>query len=214
MVSADLLAQISARLNEGRAMQTQGADNMFGRINVILLGDMGQLRPVRAHSLFAHEMVRNVTANTRETCKGIDSLYGTWLWREFTKVVKLRKNYRAISDPEYTNLLARVRLGMAWDGVSKLSDEQKGNGSNYTCSDYRTIVNRQLQGMSPAEQAQFANAPIVCATKVVRDLLNRELTQEYANSCRKPMHDYYAKDCFKALPFNEELQKRDHSLGQ
>jgi ATP-dependent DNA helicase PIF1 len=208
MVSADLLAQISARLNEGRAMATQGTDNMFGRINVILLGDMGQLRPVRAHSLFAHQLVHHISAQTRETCTGIDSMYGAWLWREFTQVVILRKNFRALGDPEYTNLLARIRMGIAWDGINTMKPEQKGDGQNYSTSDYRTVNGRQLQSMSIAEQATFVDAPIVCATKVVRDLLNRELSLNYGNTVHRPVHDYYAKDSFKSKPLNEELQKR------
>jgi ATP-dependent DNA helicase PIF1 len=169
---------------------------------------MGQLRPVQAHSLFAHQLVKNITTNTRETCTGIDSLYGAWIWREFTKVVILRKNFRALKDAEYTNLLARLRLGIAWDGRSEMTAAQKGEGTNYSSSDFRSISRRQLQGMSLQEQTRFSNAPIICATKVVRDLINKELTHDYANKREKSVHFYYARDSFKALLLNEELQKR------
>ncbi|KAJ7088874.1 hypothetical protein B0H15DRAFT_780400 [Mycena belliarum] len=173
---------------------------------------MGQLRPVQAHSLFAHDLVDHISAGTRETCTGIDALYGAWIWREFKKVVILRKNFRARSDPQYTNLLARIRMGSAWDGRTRMTETQAGTGPNFTSSDYDTIRQRQLQGMSPTDQAPFADAPIVCGTKVVRDLLNRELTQDYANKAGKAMHDYYALDTFNALPLNEELQKRTWQL--
>ncbi|KAJ7082094.1 hypothetical protein B0H15DRAFT_785937 [Mycena belliarum] len=165
-----------------------------------------------AHSLFSHELVNHISASTRETCAGVDALYGAWLWREFTKVVILRKNFRAVGDPEYTNLLARIRLGAAWDGRSQMNGLQRGDGRNFTSSDYNTVRGRQLQGLSPDEQASFANAPIVCSTKVVRDLLNRELTRDYANKARRPVHDYYCKDSFNGLPLNEELQARTWQL--
>lgn len=111
MVSANLLADICARLNQARG--ETGTDIIFGDINVILLGDMGQLRPVNAQSLFAHDLVSKITPKVKESGDGINSLYGAWLWREFRKVVILRKNFRAQHDPEYTNLLARVHMGLA-----------------------------------------------------------------------------------------------------
>ncbi|KAK7027673.1 PIF1-like helicase-domain-containing protein [Favolaschia claudopus] len=208
MVSADLFAQISARLNEGKAMETKGTDNMFGRVNVVVLGDMGQLRPVRARSLFAHQLVRSVSAQTRETCAGVEALYGAWLWREFTKVVILRKNFRAANDPRYINLLSRVRLGEAWDGRSPMTKSQRGDGQNYQRSDYDTVKTRQMLFLTPEEQRGFADAPIVCSTKVVRDLLNRELTQQHGNDHRTAVHDYYSRDSHKSKPLNEELKKR------
>jgi hypothetical protein len=74
MVSANLLADICARLNQARG--ETGTDILFGNINVILLGDMGQLRPVNAQSLFAHDLVSKITSNVKETGDGINSLYG------------------------------------------------------------------------------------------------------------------------------------------
>ncbi|KAJ7142802.1 hypothetical protein C8R44DRAFT_603193 [Mycena epipterygia] len=169
---------------------------------------MGQLRPVNAKSLFTHELVSKVTESVKENPTGVDSLYGAWIWREVQKVVILRKNFRSLDDPEYTNLLARIRLGMAWDGRTPMTSAQKGENANYTQSDFKTLHARQLQGLAVAEQKLFEDAPIICATKVVRDLINRELTRNHANKTRRAVHDYHAHDTFHALPLDDNLQRR------
>ncbi|KAJ7279722.1 P-loop containing nucleoside triphosphate hydrolase protein [Mycena rebaudengoi] len=208
MVSAQLFAEICVRINEGRSIDTVGTDTLFGKINIICLGDMGQLRPVKADSLFAHCLVENISPNVKENCTGIDALYGAWIWRQFQKVVILRHNFRAEKDPEFTNLLARIRLGLAWDGRSPMTKDQVGTGCNYIQSDYKTIHGRQLQAMSVSEQQEFADAPIICGTKVVRDAINRELTRDFARCTGTAVHDYYAQDFFNSLPLNESLQQR------
>ncbi|KAJ7126129.1 hypothetical protein C8R44DRAFT_618505 [Mycena epipterygia] len=143
----------------------------------------------------------------RETSNGVDALYGAWIWRQVQKVVILRKNWRAATDPEYTNLLARIRLGVAWDGKSNMTQQQKGDGINFHQSDFKTIHSRQLTGLLLDQQKQFENAPVVCATKVVRDLLNRELTRNYANKSRKMVHDYHARDRFNSCALDDRLQR-------
>ncbi|KAJ7270467.1 hypothetical protein C8J57DRAFT_1227114 [Mycena rebaudengoi] len=168
-----------------------GADNLFGRINIVCLGDMGQLRPVKSDSLFAHNLVKHISPNVKENCKGIDGLYGAWIWRQFQKVVILRHNFRAEKDPEFTNLLARV-----------------GDGKNFKESDYKTIHSRQLQKLPKAEQKLFTESPIICGTKLVRDIINRELTRDYAVRTGHVVHDYYTQDFFNNLPLNEHLQLR------
>ncbi|KAK6996628.1 PIF1-like helicase-domain-containing protein [Favolaschia claudopus] len=208
MVSAELLAHICERLNEARAEKTFGTEKIFGGINVIVLGDIGQLRPVRAKSLFANDLVSQITPNVKETCDGINALYGAWIWREFRKVVILRKNFRAQLDPEYTNLLARIRLGLSWDGIHAMSTIQAGCGNNYSEGDFRTLQSRQIQGLCREEQQRFETAPIICCTKVVRDLINRELTLNHARKVKKAIHDYHSRDTFIGLPLNETLQKR------
>jgi hypothetical protein len=66
MISAELLAPISIRINQGKAADlSDGEGALFGRENVIFLGNMGQLRPVQASSLFAHSLVKKLNPNVR-----------------------------------------------------------------------------------------------------------------------------------------------------
>ncbi|KAJ7797055.1 hypothetical protein B0H14DRAFT_2390143 [Mycena olivaceomarginata] len=75
MVSATLLSEICARLNEARGEKHVGCEVMFGKVNIILLGDMGQLRPVQASSVFARELVDKIPPSIKETERGISALY-------------------------------------------------------------------------------------------------------------------------------------------
>ncbi|KAJ7937913.1 hypothetical protein B0H13DRAFT_1852205 [Mycena leptocephala] len=81
------------------------------------------------------------------------------------------------------------------------------DGINYKQSDFKTIQSRVLAGLSVAQQTEFEDAPVICATKMVRDLLNRELTRNYANKARKQVHDYHSKDRFNTCPRDEPLQR-------
>ncbi|KAJ7286217.1 hypothetical protein C8J57DRAFT_1216440 [Mycena rebaudengoi] len=200
MISAELLTQICLRINQAKAGNLDEGVAMFGSINVIFLGDMGQLRPVRAKSVFAHDLVQDIIPNVLMTAAGQESVYGAWLWRMVTEVVILRKNWRALSDPEYTNLLARVRLGLAYSGYGRMSRAQVGVGSNYSCSDYRTLQSRRLQRLSLEEAKLFEDAPIIVGNKVIRDCINKELVKNFAHKTKQPMYSYHARDRFNKLP--------------
>ncbi|KAJ6601231.1 hypothetical protein DFH09DRAFT_900651, partial [Mycena vulgaris] len=97
MISATLLSEICSRINQAKASEHLGPETVFGGINVIFLGDMGQLKPVLAKSLFSHDLVGQLVPNTTETADGQAALYGAFLWRMVSKVVILRKNWRAAS---------------------------------------------------------------------------------------------------------------------
>ncbi|KAF8143072.1 hypothetical protein K438DRAFT_1634279 [Mycena galopus ATCC 62051] len=169
---------------------------------------MGQLRPVQALSVFAHELVDHIPSNIRETVAGINALYGAWLWQQFTKVVILRKNFRALQDPEYTNLLARVRLGITWDGKQTMNARQSGDGQNYSEADFKTLHKRQLAGLPSADRDSFADAPIVCATRVVRDVINYQLTLNHSRRTGNTCHFYHSKDWYQKMELNEDMQRR------
>ena len=84
MVSDQMLTIISRRLGE-----IMDKDIPFGGLNVILVGDIFQLRPVKGSPVFENQL----------------------LWRLFQPYY-LRENVRQIADPAYGRLLSRVRLGL------------------------------------------------------------------------------------------------------
>src|ERR1700692_3369455 len=100
---------------------------------------MGQLQPVQAKSLFSHKLVKKLSPNTAQTQYGQSALHGVCLWRQINTVVELKKNWRANCDPEFANLLARISKGIAWNRISLMTNEQKGNGCNYSESDYHVL---------------------------------------------------------------------------
>ncbi|KAJ7652650.1 hypothetical protein DFH06DRAFT_995050 [Mycena polygramma] len=139
---------------------------------------------------------------------GQSALIGAYLWRTVKKVVILRKNWRAQTDPRFTNLLARIREGIAWDGRQPMTAKQRGTGANYVVSDYETIQARQFHLLPKSDQERFQSAPVIVATKVVRDLINSRSAQEFAARKGQPLITYKSADRFKRENVGPALQKR------
>ena len=82
-------------------MEVKQNNKAFGGVNVYLLGDPAQLKPIKGSYIFA-----------APNCKDYKLAYGDGsdsLWRSF-KVINLEENHRQGKDKEYANLLNRVRL--------------------------------------------------------------------------------------------------------
>ena len=84
MVSSAMLSFISHRLQD-----ISGSNQPFGGFNIIVIGDLYQLRPVKGAPIFEHRT----------------------LWRLFS-FKHLSENVRQSSDREYGRLLHRARLGL------------------------------------------------------------------------------------------------------
>lgn len=91
-----------------KAADPAAAGKPFGGVNVIFLGDFGQLKPVNAYALFSHELVDKLRPNIAESEIGQSALYGAFLWRMVNVVIELKKNWHALGDPAFVNLLNRV----------------------------------------------------------------------------------------------------------
>ena len=112
---------------------------------MIFTSDFGQLRPVRASSLFSHKLVSIIGPDVSQKEQGQTALHGASLWRQVDQVVVLKTNFRARFDPEYVNLLARIHIGRAWDGKNARAEDQVGNGKNYNSSDYDILNACKIQ---------------------------------------------------------------------
>ena len=97
MMKADILYRIHLRLRE----ITQKNED-FGGVNVYLLGDPAQLKPVLGGYIFA-----------APNCPDYKLAYGDGtgsLWRSF-KVINLEENHRQGKDKEHADILNRIRMG-------------------------------------------------------------------------------------------------------
>lgn len=83
-----------------RLREATGINETFGGISVIICGDFGQLFPVLDTALFV--------SPTRDT--SLQKSQAFMLYRLFTDVIFLRKNFRS-KDPRFTELLLRLRDG-------------------------------------------------------------------------------------------------------
>jgi hypothetical protein len=201
MISAQFLAQISAQLNLARQCPSD-CGTMFGNISVIFTGDMGQLKPVKALSLFSHLLVNDLRIETAQSAKGQDMLYGTYLWRQVTHVIELQKNMRQSGDQMYASLLNRVRMGHATSRFSHLSSGGP--------SDVEIIANRELGILKGTCQdlSQFKDAPVIVGTKAIRDAINRVKVVEYAQATRQELFEYCSKDRISMVDLSGELRQR------
>ena len=63
-----------------------------------------------------------------------------------------------------------IRTGQSWNGIDKLTSNQKGIGKNYEISDYQVLLGRRLQTLThgkPEMANKFKDAPIVVGEKVL-----------------------------------------------
>jgi DNA replication protein DnaC len=142
MISAHFFDQVSERISKAKSWEPSSIGKPFGGVNLIIMGDIGQLSPVNAASLFSYKLVKQVKENTIQTPAGQGVLNGAFLWRQLNKVVELKDNMRAKGDEHFINMLSRIRCGNAWDGISNMTKGQVGLGQNYGISDYEVLLAR------------------------------------------------------------------------
>lgn len=184
MISALLMSQISCRLAAAKSWDPDTKYKPFGGLNMIFLGDMGQLRPVKALSMFSHVLVEKLIPSITQTLDGQSALHGAYLWRSIDKVVLLKKNMRSIRDPKYTALLERVRLGNVCLGQSDLEQQ-----------DYDVLLERMIGTLPDA--AEFHRAPVIVADKALRDPINDNMLRSHARSLNQSVHYYRSIDRYK-----------------
>lgn len=211
MISAHFFNQVSERISKAKAWDPNTHSKPFGGVNLIITGDIGQLAPVNASSLFSHNLVEQIKANTSQTTEGQAALNGAFLWRQINKVVILKRNVRAQGDKPFINLLARIRNGEAWNGRGMMSQLQKGTGENYDESDYEVLLKRHLNILANKDKSvlqTFKNAPIVVGEKTLRDALNNKVVEGFAKKTNQELHWYQADDTYKKAPLSGNLRTR------
>lgn len=183
MISANLLYDICTRLQQVKGQAAIAEDRPFGGINVIFLGDFGQLKPVKGASLYSYRFIDKLSPQDATKQSAQEAFKGVFLWRSITTVVLLHKNQRQQTDPAYSELLARVRKGQSGDARY-----------NKTAFDTRTLQKRLVQNFDPASCASFVDAPIIVGRKEVRDPLNYRLLHLHAAGIGAEVNTYYSID--------------------
>jgi hypothetical protein len=115
IMKCDILYKIHLGLREITQI-----DEDFGGVNVYLLGDATQLKPVLGSHIFA-----------APNCQYYKLAYGNGsntLWRTF-KVINLEENHRQGKDKEYANMLTRMRIGkQSKEDIEILQSRVRPNG--------------------------------------------------------------------------------------
>ena len=185
MISAQLLYDISTRLQHAKGNTGIAEDVPFGGVNVIFMGDFGQLRPVGGAPLYCHRLTKMYELGVRDTqsVDGVAGLKGVYLWRLVKKIVILRRNQRQSNDSSYAALLARVREGHC------RSAREAGRAD-----DYATLQTRLIQNFDPDTLERFSDAPIIVGVKSIRDPLNERILCHRARAIGADVHRYHSRD--------------------
>ncbi|KIM23130.1 hypothetical protein M408DRAFT_77987 [Serendipita vermifera MAFF 305830] len=198
MVGANLLADISARINIGKGNEESSRDTPFGAINVLFTGDFGQLKPVGERCLYSNELVDCVSAATSASTRGQNELLGATIWRQVTDVVILQKNQRQRDDPLYASLLGRVRSGSCF--VDKNNPNER--------SDHSILSGRVLSRLTSADSILFSDAPIVVGRRAIRDPLNNLLLRSAAQKLGVSVHNYHSIDRLHGERLEDRVQQK------
>ena len=110
LVGADMLYRIHMRLTE--ILETP-VTVPFGGINIILVGDLLQLPPVRGTYIFSTPELSQF--------KGFEDAKP--LWNEFKPMI-LKHNHRQGKDKEWANSLNRFREGIVWEEDKKVLESR------------------------------------------------------------------------------------------
>lgn len=190
MVGALFLSQFSDRLKQAKQDDPTSAHKPFGGVNIIFTGDFGQLKPPRQHSLFAHQLVDNPSFEESRNLDGVNAMNGAFLWRQVNVVVKLLKNHRHNSDPDYSGFLDRLRLGLCKPHSSRFE--------TVACDDdlefLRTREITEIAKNDVRSLSKFRDAPVIVGSKDVRDAINVKYVSFHAKRLGQPVYMYHSRD--------------------
>lgn len=198
MVGAPFLDELSLRIRMGKGADPSNREKPFGGINVIFMGDFGQLEPAKQYSLFSHKLVKNPSYSESRSSYGIEAMNGAFLWRLVSHVIELKKNVRQGNDLAYASFLQRLRVRKCF----KRKVPGQADDEEYLNS--RLLSKLQMQ---PEALEKFWDTPIIVGSRVVRDALNARLVEYHAGRQGMEVSLYYSRDTVKRRTPSSSLQK-------
>lgn len=119
MVSNITLMYIHLRLSEIFNTVLED-DGWFGRIHILLFGDLLQLPPVMQHAPF-------IGLTKAEVDKYLSCLHATNIWQDLFSYDELTINMRQKDDKKFVDLLSRIRLGIVSEEDMQVLSEKRIN---------------------------------------------------------------------------------------
>ncbi|KAF5316214.1 hypothetical protein D9619_006531 [Psilocybe cf. subviscida] len=199
MIGARFLSQVSNRIREAKYHHPESCSQPFGGVNVIFMGDFGQLKPPIQSSLYAHSIVKTPAFRTASSVDGISAMNGALLWRQVTKVIELVRNQRQSQDPDYANFLSRIRLGRCVPHPNTFSVKSFAN-------DWAYLQSRLMKNLDIDTLKTFEDAPIIVGNKSTRDVLNAKLIIYHSSRLGKNVNLYHSVDKIRRVPVRAGLQ--------
>lgn len=111
MVGVNFLSKFSNKVREIKNQYNDDISMPFGGVNVIFMGDFGQLKPPNANSLYENSVIQSEGFQLGATVDGVSACNGILLWRQVSIVIELVANHWQAGDPAYANFLSKLRQG-------------------------------------------------------------------------------------------------------
>lgn len=189
MVSNLLLLYIHLRLCE--IVNTHDKDDpYFGRIHIILFGDLLQLPPVKEGFCFK-------TVSRKDVEKYVGGMDSSDLWNLF-EYDELTINQRQKNDKIYSEILSRIRLGWATDDDIKILNERK---ITFSSNDREEVVQEICSHLEKLPEDTVCLLP----TRIMCHILNEAMLARLPGEEIKLI----AEDSFKC---NNTLKKKVNQI--
>ena len=179
MIGCQLMLQIHEVLCE-----VKENTDPFGGVNIIFVSDFAQLPPIGDMKLYSQLQKDKVG-----TVPSQKNMFGKLLWLSVNKVVILEELIRqnAQDDAQFTQLLARLRLGSCTD------------------HDYEFLTSKLLRNQETNfHDVTWMQAPIIISNNDVKDRLNLEAAKSFAARTKQPLQLYYAADQCNRKTINDK----------
>lgn len=204
MVGSLFLSQFSSRLKQAMADDPVASAQPFGGVNVVFLGDFGQLKPPRQHSLYAYQLVQNPSFEESRNSDGINAMNGAFLWRQVNVIVKLTTNHRHDRDADYADLLERIRSGESRPNASRF----RNSGCTDDLEFLRTRELSRIVDRDPESLRHFRDAPVIVGSREVRDAVNAKYVAFHARRLMQAVHVYHSVDSVKRVKVSGVIRER------
>jgi PIF1-like helicase len=179
MISKSFLAMLSRNISIVKLGSDKAEEDNFGRMNVILCGDLHQFLPVaknRGQFLY--------TSKDDPTDLKASQL-GQSIYKQFNTVVILKEQMR-VKDPVWKNMLSNLRKGHLQETDIKMLHDL-------------VIYNNPSQ-KDDFDTEPWSNAPLITPRHAVRNLWNEYSLRKWCRSVGEQLFVCYAKDSFGQTP--------------
>lgn len=185
MVPCHDLYKISARLCEIK----NNPEEIFGRLNIIVLGDFAQLSPVYGKSLYSGEAM-NLSARCKP--RDQDTYLGRAIWHQFTTVVMLVQNMRQLQESDRDRMFRDCLVNMRYGA----------------CTQANIAFLQSLVVKPDNLQPSFRNSAIITRYNAQKDRFNELGIARFARENRQKLYDFYSEDAMSHVDEDTKKRKR------
>ncbi|PPQ97805.1 hypothetical protein CVT26_012849 [Gymnopilus dilepis] len=176
MVAENAFYKISARLCEIR----NNSHEIFGGMNVIILGDFAQLSPVFGSPLYDGS---TTFLAPRSKVRDQEDFLGRAIWHQFTTVIMLTQNMRQLKQSPRDKAFRRCLTNMRYCAC----DEED-------LAFLDSLIVKDDESASKPLDHNFRHAAIITSFNAFRDRINDVGVERFAREHNETVHHFYSED--------------------